>query len=124
MAKRINQLDDRIPSGTDLMIVGDPLSGYSYKATLDEVTAIVAPELVPIRKRFMVGDPGYPANGATTWTDADFEDATLWLYRNKTLQDWTDPADGDSFFTLTGDTITFNPALTTGEKINLLLYKI
>jgi hypothetical protein len=122
--KKINQLDSRIPSGTDLVLIGDPSSGYSYKATIDELAPIVAPAVAPDRLRFIVGDPGYPADGDTTWTDADFDGGTLWLYRNKILQDWTDPGDGDSFFTLFDDTITFNPALSAGEKINLLLFKI
>ena len=122
--KKINQLDDRIPSGTDLILIGDPSTGYSYKTTIGDLTSIVAAASAPDRLRFIVGDPGYPAAGDTTWTDADFDGGTLWLYRNKILQDWTDPGDGDSFFTLFDDTITFNPALSAGEKINLLLFKI
>jgi len=124
MAKRINQLDDRIPVATDLMIVGDPISGYSYKASVQEIVDFVAPELLPTRKRFIVGDVGYPADGATTWTDADFDGAVVWLYRNKILQDYTNPADGDSYFTLTGTTITFSPALSASEKINVLIFKV
>lgn len=122
--KKINQLDDRIPSAADLILVGDPVSGYSYKATISALSPIVAPQVAPDRIRFIVGDAGYPAAGDTTWTDADFAGGTLWLYRNKILQDWADPGDGDSFFTLFTDTITFSPALSAGEKINLLLFKI
>jgi hypothetical protein len=70
-----------------------------------------------------VGDVGYPEDGDTTWTDADFDGAVLWLYRNKILQDYTNPADGDSYFTLTGDTITFSPELSSLEKINVLIFK-
>ena len=122
--KKINQLDDRIPSGTDLILIGDPSTGYSYKTTINDLTPIVAAASAPDRIRFIVGDPGFPEDGDTTWTDADFDGATLWLYRNKILQDWADPGDGDSYYTLFTDTNTFSPALTTGEKINLLLFKI
>ena len=101
--------------------------GTSGASTYDVLTGIInVPNYglgsVPIRKRFIVGDVGYPADGATTWTDSDFNGSTLWLYRNKILQDWVDPGDGDSYYTLTGSTITFNPALSASEKINLLIF--
>jgi hypothetical protein len=104
-------------------------TGSSGAATYDVLTGIInVPNYglgsVPIRKRFIVGDVGYPADGATTWTDPDFNGSTLWLYRNKILQDWVDPADGDSYYTLAGNTITFFPALSSLEKINLLIFKI
>ena len=104
-------------------------TGSSGAATYDVLTGIInVPNYslgsVPIRKRFIVGDVGYPADGATTWTDSDFNGSTLWIYRNKILQDWVDPADGDSYYTLAGNTITFFPALSSLEKINLLIFKI
>ena len=40
--KKINQLSSRTPSLTDLMLVGDPSTGYSYKATL----SVVASEII------------------------------------------------------------------------------
>ena len=39
--KKINQLDVRVPSLTDLMLVGDPATGYSYKATLTDLSALI-----------------------------------------------------------------------------------
>jgi len=37
--KKINELSPRTPSLTDLIIVGDPSTGYSYKATISVLTA-------------------------------------------------------------------------------------
>ena len=77
MAKRINQLDERSPTLTDLMLVGDPLTGYSYKANISDVIAFISANIGTEKKRFNVGDSGYPGNGDDTWTDADFEDAIM-----------------------------------------------
>ncbi len=124
MAKRINQLDERSPLLTDLMLVGDPLTGYSYKATITTVIDFIAANIGTDKKRFVVGDAGYPGNGATTWTDVDFDGNTVWLYRNGLLSDWVNPNDGSAYHTQTGSTITFVPALATGEKIQALVIKI
>lgn len=124
MAKRINQLDERSPTLSDLMLVGDPLTGYSYKATITAVIDFIAANIGTEKKRFVVGDAGYPGDGDDTWTDADFDGHTVWLYRNGLLSDWVDPLDGSAYHTQTGDTITFVPALSTGEKIQVLVIKI
>ena len=124
LTKRINQLDERTPTLTDLMIVGDPLTGYSYKANIADIIAFISANIGTVKKRFIVGDVGFPGDGDTTWTDADFEDATVWLYRNGLISDWVDPGDGSAYHTQTGDTITFVPALATGEKIQALVIKI
>lgn len=39
--KKINELTPRIPTLTDLIIVGDPSSGYSFKATLSVISTFV-----------------------------------------------------------------------------------
>ena len=39
--KKINQLTPRTPTLTDLILVGDPTTGYSYKATLSVMAAFV-----------------------------------------------------------------------------------
>jgi hypothetical protein len=39
--KKINQLTPRTPTLTDLILVGDPSTGYSYKATLSVISAFV-----------------------------------------------------------------------------------
>jgi hypothetical protein len=39
--KKINQLTPRTPTLTDLILVGDPATGYSYKATLSVISAFV-----------------------------------------------------------------------------------
>lgn len=124
MAKRINQLDERTPLLTDLMLVGDPLTGYSYKANISDVISFIAANIGTEKKRFVVGDAGFPGDGDDTWTDADFEDHTVWLYRNGLLSDWVNPGDGSAYHTQSGDTITFVPALSIGEKIQALVIKI
>lgn len=43
--KKISELSPRTPSLTDLMIVGDPASGYSYKATLNVLTTFLGNNL-------------------------------------------------------------------------------
>jgi hypothetical protein len=39
--KKINELTPRTPTITDLIIVGDPASGYSYKATISTISTFV-----------------------------------------------------------------------------------
>lgn len=39
--KKINELSPRTPSLNDLMIVGDPATGYSFKATINALTTFV-----------------------------------------------------------------------------------
>lgn len=39
--KKINELSPRTPTITDLLIVGDPSSGYSYKATINTIVNFV-----------------------------------------------------------------------------------
>jgi hypothetical protein len=103
--------------------IGGTVGQYLQKNSLADYDTRWANSIVnSIKKRFIVGDAGYPAAGATTWTDPNFSGSTLWLYRNKILQDWVDPGDGDSYYTLTGSTITFYPALGASEKINLLIF--
>ena len=44
MNKKINQLDNRVsPSLTDLMLIGDPTSGTSYKLTAKDIAALSLP---------------------------------------------------------------------------------
>lgn len=44
MNKKINQLDNRVsPSLTDLMLIGDPASGTSYKLTAKDIAALSLP---------------------------------------------------------------------------------
>lgn len=40
--KKISQLDTRVPVTTDLMIVGDPASGTSYKSTISSIASILS----------------------------------------------------------------------------------
>ena len=43
--KKINELQSRVPSLTDLMLVGDPSSGYSYKCTVSELATIIETDI-------------------------------------------------------------------------------
>lgn len=122
--KKINQLDVRTPTLADLMLIGDPSTGYSYKAALSALIDFVTANITTEKKRFVVGDVGYPGDGASAWTDPDFDGALVWVYRNGLLSDWVDPGDGSAYHTQSGDTITFYPALATFEKIQVLIIKI
>lgn len=122
--KKINQLDVRTPTLADLMLIGDPSTGYSYKAALSALITFVTANITTGKKRFVVGDAGFPGDGASSWTDSDFTGATVWVYRNGLLLDWADPGDGSSYYIHSGNTITFYPALATFEKIQALVIKI
>ena len=43
--KKINELQSRVPSLTDLLLVGDPSSGYSYKCTVTELATIIETDI-------------------------------------------------------------------------------
>jgi hypothetical protein len=120
--KRINQLDVRLPVGTDLILVGDPVSGYSYKATVADLVTSAA---TAVQVYFKPGDVGYPNIGATTYTNASFADADIMLvFRNGLPQFNADPGDGDTYFTFAGTTVTFSDALGAGEKIIIVSVKL
>lgn len=120
--KRINQLDTRTPAGTDLILVGDPVSGYSYKATVSD---LVAAAVTAVQVNFIPGEGGFPAVGATTYTNAGFSGADIILvFRNGLPQFNRDPGDGDTYFTFAGTTVTFSAALGAGEKIIIISIKL
>jgi hypothetical protein len=120
--KRINQLDSRTPSATDLLLIGDPVSGYSYKTT---VADLITSSAVQVQVYFKPGDVGYPAIGGTTYTNASFANSDLMLvFRNGLLQFNSDPGDGDTYFTFSGTTVTFSAALGAGEKIMIVSVKL
>jgi hypothetical protein len=120
--KRINQLDTRVPVGTDLILVGDPSTGYSYKATL---SSIVSSSATVTKVQFLPGDVGYPAVGATTYTNAAFSGADVIMVWRNGLPQWQgDPGDGDTYFTFATTTVTFSVALAASEKIIILAIKL
>ena len=120
--KRINQLDTRVPTGTDLVIVGDPTTGYSYKATL---ASIVSSSATVTKVQFKTGDAGYPAIGATTYTNSNFSGAdVVMVWRNGLPQFEGNPNDGDTYFTFATTTVTFSDALAAEEKIIILAIKL
>ena len=120
--KRINQLDTRVPVGTDLILVGDPSTGYSYKATL---ASVVSSSATVTKVQFLPGDVGYPAVGATTYTNAAFSGADVIMVWRNGLPQWQgDPGDGDTYFTFATTTVTFSVALAASEKIIILAIKL
>ena len=120
--KRINQLDTRVPVGTDLILVGDPSTGYSYKATL---SSIVSSSATVTKVQFLPGDVGYPAVGATTYTNAAFSGTDVIMVWRNGLPQWQgDPGDGDTYFTFATTTVTFSVALSASEKIIILAIKL
>lgn len=120
--KRINQLDTRVPVGTDLIIVGDPSTGYSYKATL---ASVVSSSATVTKVQFLPGDVGYPAVGATTYTNAAFSGTDVIMVWRNGLPQWQgDPGDGDTYFTFATTTVTFSVALAASEKIIILAIKL
>lgn len=120
--KRINQLDARVPVATDLVLVGDPSTGYAYKATL---SSIVSSAATVTKIQFKPGDGGYPAVGATTYTNAAFSGVdTLMVWRNGLPQWEGNPGDGDTYYTFATTTITFSDALAAAEKIIILAIKL
>lgn len=120
--KRINELDVRVPVGTDLIIVGDPSTGYAYKATVSDLVTSAA---TAVQVNFIPGDVGFPSIGGTTYTNALFSGADIMLvFRNGFPQFNRDPGDGDTYFTFTGTTVTFSAALGAGEKIIIISVKL
>jgi hypothetical protein len=120
--KRINQLDTRVPVGTDLILVGDPSTGYSYKATL---ASVVSSSATVTKVQFLPGDVGYPAVGATTYTNAAFSGVDVIMVWRNGLPQWQgDPGDGDTYFTFATTTVTFSVALAASEKIIILAIKL
>jgi hypothetical protein len=120
--KRINQLDTRVPVGTDLILVGDPSTGYSYKATL---ASVVSSSATVTKVQFLPGDVGYPAVGATTYTNAAFSGTDVVMVWRNGLPQWQgDPGDGDTYFTFATTTVTFSVALAASEKIIILAIKL
>lgn len=75
--------------------------------------------------QFKVGDLGYPANGATTFTDSRMLNCKVVVFRSGFLQ-WKDnPGDGDSYYSKTesgagSDVLTVSPAFATGEKFLII----
>jgi hypothetical protein len=74
------------------------------------------------RIQFKIGDPGFPADGATVFTDTRLAGAKIIYLRNGFPQ-WRDnPGDGDTYYSKddTGagsNTMTVSPEWKTGEKI-------
>jgi len=120
--KRINQLDTRVPVGTDLILVGDPSTGYAYKATL---ASVVSSSATLTKVQFKPGDVGYPAIGASSYTNAAFSGADVVMVWRNGLPQWEgNPGDGDTYFTFATTTVTFSDALATAEKIIILAIKL
>lgn len=74
---------------------------------------------------WIVGDVGFPGNGATSMTDARFANkatAQIVLFRNGQVQFSANPGNGNTFYTKAStatNTIGFSAALGTGEEIQI-----
>ena len=64
--KKINELSSRTPSLTDLILVGDPSSGYSYKATVTVLTDIIQTD---IADAYVTLDTTQTISGAKTFSN-------------------------------------------------------
>ena len=64
--RKINELVTRTPSLTDLILVGDPSSGYSYKATVTSLATIIETD---IADAFVTIDTAQTITGAKTFTN-------------------------------------------------------
>ncbi len=65
--KKINELVTRTPSLSDLILVGDPSSGYSYKATVTALATIIETD---IADGFVTLSTTQTISGAKTFTNA------------------------------------------------------
>jgi hypothetical protein len=120
--KRINELDTRVPVSTDLVIVGDPTTGYSYKTTL---SSIVSSAATVTKVQFITAQAGFPSIGATTYTNSNFSGAdVVMVWRNGLPLFEGNPNDGDTYFTFASTTVTFSEALQAAEKIIILAIKL
>ena len=86
--KKINELVTRTPSLTDLLLVGDPSSGYSYKCTVTSLADIIQTD---IADAYVTIDTTQTVTGAKTFTNV----ITATSVANT-------PTDPDKFLTLNG----------------------
>ena len=61
--KRISELSSRTPSATDLMLIGDPTTGYSYKCTLLETIGLG----VPATRTITINGTTFDLSANRTW---------------------------------------------------------
>ena len=101
-----------VGTGGAATFIGNVLNIPQYQGSLSNPVTQV---------NFVVGQTGFPSNGATTYTNVLFSGADAMLvFRNGLPQFTSDPGDGDTYITFTGTTITFSAPLSTGEKIIIL----
>lgn len=79
-----------------------------------------------ITVEWVVGQGGFPGNGATVYTDARLANipvAQVYVFRNGIPQFNSNPPDGDTYFTknLADNFLTFSVAINTLEKIIILI---
>lgn len=79
-----------------------------------------------ITVEWVVGQGGFPGNGATTYTNANFVNVPvgrIYVFRNGLPQFSSNPGDGDTYYSknIADNFITFSSALATSEKIIVLI---
>lgn len=72
----------------------------------------------------VVASTGNFITGATTYVNAAMSGFPVLLFRNKLMEPDTNPGTGDSYFTLSGSTMTFSSALAAGELIQILILPV
>jgi len=65
--KKISQLTSRTPSLTDLLLVGDPATGFSYKTTVTDLATVIQTD---IADAFVTLDTTQTISGAKTFSNA------------------------------------------------------
>ena len=98
--KKISELVSRTPSLTDLMLVGDPSSGYSYKCTVHDIANIIESD---IGDAYVTLTTTQSISGAKTFSNV----LTLTSVANSSV-------DTDKFLVLTGtNTVNYR----TGSEV-------
>ena len=89
--KKISELQSRTPALSDLMLVGDPSSGYSYKCTITALATIIETD---IADGFVTIGTTQTVSGAKTFSN----NLTLTSVANT-------PTDPDKFLTLNASNV-------------------
>jgi hypothetical protein len=120
--------ETKIEPGPNITITGNGTIGNPYKISATFSSNVVTPTVLAPGTiiQFIVGGGGvgWPADGATTYTNAQLP-STVQVFRNGFPQNLGDPGNGNSYYTKPpsgagSTTITFSPALVGGELIQIV----
>lgn len=74
-----------------------------------------------VKVKGIVDAGGSPFVTGSTYTNGAITGFPVEVYRSKLFEPEGDPGNGDSYFTVSTSTITFSPALTAGELIQVII---